>query len=33
MIVRMRDRGTNLSGVVKILIYDYTRSVTELAPN
>ena len=30
MIVRMRDRGTNLFGVVKILIYDYIKSVTNL---
>jgi hypothetical protein len=28
MIVRTRDRGTNLTGVVKILIYDYTKDVT-----
>ena len=30
MIVRMRDRGTNLFGVVKILTYDYIKRVTNL---
>jgi len=30
MIVRMRDRGINLFGVVKILTYDYIKRVTNL---